>query len=164
MIFNAHHNVKARALWATACSLYSRVLVMFKKMAYCLLVGLTPRIRPLASTHSPEADRDRRRRKHLAEGSFADAANNYHFKRSRWRRLWRQQIQDFLIGAIQNVKILMRHVERRLKTSVGRIMDQTHELVDVIASLFTSTIGFIIHFSGNCPEKVDSIWITRVRI
>jgi hypothetical protein len=27
------------------------------------------------------------------EQSFADAANNHHFKRSRWRRLWRQQIQ-----------------------------------------------------------------------
>lgn len=61
---------------------------------------------------SPEAYRDRRRRKHLAEGSFADAANNYHFKRSRWRRLWRQQIQDFMIGAIQNVKILLKHGPR----------------------------------------------------
>jgi hypothetical protein len=31
------------------------------------------------------------------EKSFADAANNHHFKRARWRRLWRQQIQDYLI-------------------------------------------------------------------
>ncbi len=59
--------------------------------------------------HSPAAYRDRRRRKHLAEGSFADAANNHHFKRSRWRRLWRQQIQDFLIATIQNVRILLKH-------------------------------------------------------
>jgi transposase len=58
--------------------------------------------------HSPAAYRDRRRRQHLAEGSFADAANNHHFKRSRWRRLWRQQIQDFLIATIQNVKILLK--------------------------------------------------------
>jgi transposase len=62
--------------------------------------------------HSPAAYRDRRRRKHLAEGSFADAANNHHFKRSRWCRLWRQQIQDYLIAAIQNVNILLRHVGR----------------------------------------------------
>ena len=50
---------------------------------------------------------DRQRRQHLVEGSFADAANNHGFKRSRWRRLWRQQIQDFLIAAIQNIRILL---------------------------------------------------------
>jgi hypothetical protein len=31
------------------------------------------------------------------EASFADAANHHHFKRARWRRLWRQQVQDYLI-------------------------------------------------------------------
>jgi transposase len=56
---------------------------------------------------SRAAKRDRRRRQHLAEGSFADAANNHHFKRARWRRLWRQQIQDYLIAAIQNMRILL---------------------------------------------------------
>jgi hypothetical protein len=28
---------------------------------------------------------------------------------ARWRRLWRQQIQDYLIAAIQNVRILLAH-------------------------------------------------------
>jgi hypothetical protein len=41
------------------------------------------------------------------EKSFADAANNHHFKRARWRRLWRQQIQDYLIAASQNLRILL---------------------------------------------------------
>jgi len=41
------------------------------------------------------------------EQSFADAANNHGFKRSRWRRLWRQQIQDYLIAAIQNIRLLL---------------------------------------------------------
>jgi hypothetical protein len=41
------------------------------------------------------------------EQSFADATNNYHFKRARWRRLWRQQIQGYLIASIQNVRILL---------------------------------------------------------
>jgi len=31
------------------------------------------------------------------------------FKRARWRRLWCQQIQDYLIAAIQNVRILLAH-------------------------------------------------------
>jgi transposase len=59
--------------------------------------------------HSVAAQRDRARRRHLMEGSFADATNNHHFKRARWRRLWRQQIQDYLIAACQNVRILLRH-------------------------------------------------------
>ena len=59
--------------------------------------------------HSLAARRDRKRRHHLMERSFADAANNHHFKRARWRRLWRQQIQDYLIAAIQNVRILLAH-------------------------------------------------------
>lgn len=40
------------------------------------------------------------------EGSFAQAANKHHFKRARWRRLWRQQIQDWLIAAVQNIALL----------------------------------------------------------
>ena len=62
-----------------------------------------------SQTHSRAARQDRRRRQQLMEASFADAVNNHHFKRARWRRLWRQQIQDYLIAAIQNVRILLRH-------------------------------------------------------
>jgi transposase len=57
---------------------------------------------------SAPARRDRRRRQTLMEGSFAEAANEHGFKRSRWRRLWRQQIQDWLIAAVQNIKQLVR--------------------------------------------------------
>ncbi len=57
----------------------------------------------LAFARLPEAQADRRRRRHLMEGSFAHAANHYHFKRARWRRLWRQQIQDWIIAAVQNI-------------------------------------------------------------
>jgi hypothetical protein len=62
-----------------------------------------------AQAHSVAAQRDRKRRHHLMERSFALAANNHHFKRARWRRLWRQQIQDYLIASIQNVRILLAH-------------------------------------------------------
>jgi len=60
-----------------------------------------------AQSHSRAAKGDRRRRQYLIEGSFADAANNHGFKRARWRRLWRQQIQDYLIAAVQNIRILL---------------------------------------------------------
>lgn len=58
--------------------------------------------------NSQAARQDRRRRQYLLEGSFADAANNHGFKRARWRGLWRQQIQDWLIAAVQNLRILMK--------------------------------------------------------
>jgi transposase/RNase P protein component len=61
-----------------------------------------------AQSRSRGARRDRRRRMHLMEQSFADAANHHGFKRSRWRRLWRQRIQDWLIAAAQNLRILVR--------------------------------------------------------
>jgi transposase len=66
-----------------------------------------------ALSHSQKAKRDRVRRKWLMEGSFADSANNHGFKRARWRRLWRQQIQDYLIAAVQNARILISHADYR---------------------------------------------------
>lgn len=62
-----------------------------------------------AQSHSHAAYRDRRRRKWLMEGSFADAATHHGFKRARWRRLWRQKIQDLLIATVQNLRTLLRH-------------------------------------------------------
>jgi transposase len=55
---------------------------------------------------SRAAYQDRRRRKHLMEGSFADATQCHHFKRARWRGLEKQSIQDYLIAVCQNLRIL----------------------------------------------------------
>jgi len=62
-----------------------------------------------AQAHSPEAKRDRVKRRWLMEGRFGDAATQHGFKRARWRRLWRQQIQDYLIATVQNVRTLVRY-------------------------------------------------------
>ncbi len=72
-----------------------------------------------AQAHSRHARRDRKPRQQLMEQSFADAANNHHFKRARWRRLWRQQIQDYLIAAIQNMRILL--AQQKPRKSAARI-------------------------------------------
>jgi len=50
------------------------------------------------------------RRKYKAEGSFADAANNHGFKRSRFRGIEKVQIQNLMIAAIQNLRKLMRYI------------------------------------------------------
>ena len=77
---------------------------------------------------SAAAFRDRQRRKWIMEGSFADAANHHGFKRARWRRLWRQQIQDYLIAAIQNVRILLGHLPSHLATTQSRSPHASHLL------------------------------------
>jgi transposase len=78
-----------------------------------------------AQAHSAAAKRDRRRRQYLMEGSFADAANNHGFKRSRWRRLWRQQIQDYFIAAIQNIRILLARTVLKPAASAVLALAQT---------------------------------------
>jgi len=52
------------------------------------------------------------------EGSFADATQR-HFKRSRWRRLGRQTIQDLIIATVQNIKISVRHGRNPEGTALG---------------------------------------------
>jgi hypothetical protein len=54
------------------------------------------------------------------EGSFAQAANKHHFKRARWRRLWRQQVQDWLIAAVQNIAILCGGVGSAIRARLPR--------------------------------------------
>lgn len=58
-------------------------------------------------SRSRQARADYARRRPLMEGSFAQSANCHGFKRARWRRLWRQEIQDWIIAACQNAKILV---------------------------------------------------------
>jgi hypothetical protein len=60
-----------------------------------------------AMSRSYTARLDRRKRKYKMEGSFADAANNHGFKRSRWRGLRWQRVQDWLIACCQNIRILV---------------------------------------------------------
>jgi hypothetical protein len=84
-----------------------------------------------AQAHSAAARRDRKRRHHLMERSFADAANNHQFKRARWRRLWRQQIQDYLIAAVQNVRILLSH--QNPKQSAAAVMKSLS--VNIVAAI-----------------------------
>ena len=71
--------------------------------------------------HSGQARQDRKRRQVLIEGSFADAANNHGFKRSRWRRLWRQQIQDWLIAGIQNIRTLLKARKSRASGAMALV-------------------------------------------
>jgi transposase len=62
-------------------------------------------------------------RQHFMERSFAQATR-FGFKRMRWRRLWRAQIQDYLTATLQNIKILMTHKRKPLGMAGMRVLAQ----------------------------------------
>jgi hypothetical protein len=54
------------------------------------------------------------------ERSFA-RGTPYGFDRARWRRLWRVQIQEYLIAAIQNIEVLLRYGEGSKKSLLVKV-------------------------------------------
>jgi hypothetical protein len=69
---------------------------------------------------SREAKRDIKIRQHLSERSFGHSTR-YGHKRARWRRLWRIQIQHFLITATQNITVLIGHSGEKSSKSNAKI-------------------------------------------
>ena len=72
----------------------------------------------IEESKSRASKRDIKTRQHLSERSFA-RSTRYGFKRARWRNLWRMEIQDYLIAAIQNITVLMNQPKTRLSKSDG---------------------------------------------
>ncbi|HOP48511.1 MAG TPA: hypothetical protein PK874_12695 [Desulfobacteraceae bacterium] len=70
----------------------------------------------LEEAKGKSAKRDIKHRQDLSERSFA-WSTRYGFKRAKWRRLWRMEIQDFLIAAIQNITILITQPKNRMSKS-----------------------------------------------
>jgi hypothetical protein len=110
---------------------------------------------------SPEAKRDRRRRMTLVEGSFGQASQNHHLKRARYRRLWRQAIQDHLITAIQNVKKIVQFGPQRGNSAglvgistVRRLVDWfLQDLRYQLAKIYFSPIS-----SCSCPPVSQTLF------
>jgi transposase len=69
---------------------------------------------------SKEAKRDITTRQHLSERSFAQSTR-YGYKRARWRRRWRVEIQDFLICATQNIMVLIKESKERISKSSAQV-------------------------------------------
>jgi transposase len=96
----------------------------------------------LKMAHSREVKQDIRIRKHLSERSFAQAMR-YGYKRSRWRRLWRMEIQDFLIAAAQNIQILMKHTETRVANAAKVAAGYSKTFCNKVNSSLLSCFGLI---------------------
>ena len=70
----------------------------------------------IKESKSRDSKRDLKTRHHLSERSFA-RSTRYGFKRARWRNLWRMEIQDYLIAAIQNIVVLISQPKTKLSKS-----------------------------------------------
>lgn len=79
----------------------------------------------------------RARRQYKMEGSFADAANNYGFKRARWRGLAKMQMQNLMIAAIQNLGKLMRYggCSRKTRAALMAIKDGLYDIKVILHRL-----------------------------
>jgi transposase len=119
-----------------------------------------------AQSKSMAGRRDRKRRRHLMEGSFADAANQHGFKRARWRGLWRQHIQNHLIAACQNVRVLLKHPRQRPAAVACTAIESLNGLIHWNIGQWTQgAIGTFIHCSPlhqqYGPHPNQPIWATR---
>lgn len=76
--------------------------------------------------------RDIRIRQHFMERSFAEAGR-YGFKRARWRGTERVSIQDYLIAAVQNIRLLVTH--GKLKPAAAGTVGRFNEAGKVVLSL-----------------------------
>jgi transposase len=94
------------------------------------------------ASRSAQAKQDIKTRKHLMERSYA-RGTRYGFDRARWRGLWRVEIQEYLIAAVQNLQVLMKYgsqskrglafkvdqVKRTLTRAIGPVLYEMKELL-----------------------------------
>ena len=72
----------------------------------------------LIQSESCISKRDIRKRQHLMERSYA-RSKRYGYKRARWRRLWRVQIQEYLTASIQNIMVLIKYIKEQDRVAAG---------------------------------------------
>ena len=109
------------------------------------------------ASRSAPAKRDIKTRQHLMERSFA-RGTWYGFDRARWRRLWRVQIQEYLIAAIQNIEVLLRYGEQPKKSLSIKI----NQLRGVIKGVTHPISGMIKDFLVIESNGIISLDFVRV--
>ena len=83
---------------------------------------------------------DRKRRQHFQERNYAVATNLHGFKRARWRGLQRQRVQDYLIAALQNLRILARATRKEASASAVAFTEGLTLAFSLLASLFAPVL------------------------
>ena len=79
---------------------------------------------------------DLKKRWDLMERTFADGTNLHGLKKARWRGHIRMQIQGYMISAVQNIRILIKHTY--VKADSGAIIKKKPERINIINLNFIS--------------------------
>jgi len=95
------------------------------------------------ASRSARAKRDIKVRQHLMERSYA-RGTWYGFDRARWRRLWRVEIQEYLIAAIQNIEVLLRYGERPKRSLIVRVNQPEGEIKSGVRSILGMIKEFMV--------------------
>jgi len=103
------------------------------------------------ASRSARAKRDIKMRQHLMERSYA-RGTWYGFDRARWRGLWRVQIQEYLVSAVQNIQVLLRYGSY-LKRSPSIIMEQ-------IKGAIIRDVRSLLHFNELMNSKMGRIMVS----
>jgi hypothetical protein len=109
----------------------------------------------LTQARSAEAKADIKTRQHLMERSFA-RAKRYGYKRARWRRLWRVQIQEYLTASIQNIMVLLANIKEpaaagariKAKYRYQRIYRALNEQVSYFKQQISKAVSFLFNFNA----------------
>jgi len=103
-----------------------------------------------SQSNSTPSKKDIKKRQHFMERSFARAVR-YGFKRARWRRLWRVQIQEYLTAAIQNIKTLLKKkrkspIASEAKVAIKRCHRSTRPIrYGLLASFYKALLAARLH-------------------
>lgn len=110
--------------------------------------------RMYAVGRSRKAKRNLRIRQHLMERCFARGVR-FGMKNARWRRLWRVQIQEYLIATVQNIRILLQATKDRFRgIRKGRLGLTYHVALLGLDKLFYLLI--VVFNSDRKPHFVGS--------
>jgi hypothetical protein len=71
----------------------------------------------------------------------------YGFDRARWRRLWRVEIQEYLIATIQNIEVLLRYGE------------QPKNCLSLVVNQVKGTVPRVIRFVS---DRMKGLMITEM--
>jgi transposase len=110
------------------------------------------------ASRSARAKRDIKTRQHLMERSYA-RGTWYGFDRARWRRLWRVEIQEYLVAAIQNIEVLLRYGEQPKKSLLVKV----NQVKGVIKEVIQPISGMIKDFMVMETNGIMSLDFARAQ-
>jgi transposase len=113
--------------------------------------------------NSKAAKADLKRRQHLMERSFADAANCHGLKRARWRGLWKQAIQDLLIATVQNLRKLIRYLSQSDQALASCFLKLCYWLISLLCERCIQTLANSAPFISLCCQLTTTVPLDTYR-